>query len=230
METTQVTPLVVTERDLTSIRSVERALRLLVVAAESADGIGLVDASRAVQLAPSTVTRMLRTLESSGFVQRRDDGNYVAGAELIRLGALHGSEAPLSRLAQPHLEQLAATTGESCYLAMPLDHDWVTYVRMAASSHALRHVGWLGRRIPRARSAVGAALDGHVSAGGAAIVHDGVEADTTAIAVPIHSNGAIVAAINVVGPSFRMNRTTQHEIVGAAVAVAAALELAAQIR
>ena len=218
------------ERDESIIRSVERALRLLVVAAESNEGIGLVDASRAVQLAPSTVTRMLRTLESSGFVQRRDDGNYAAGGELIRLGALHSSEAPMNRLAQPHLDRLATSTGESCYLAVALDHDSATYVRMAASSHAVRHVGWLGRRIPRDGSAVGAALDGRVGSTGAAIVHAGVEADTTAIAVPIRSNGTIVAAINVVGPSFRMNRAAQHDIANAAVAVAAALELAAQVR
>ena len=230
MESAQATPVTVVERDEATIRSVERALRLLVVAAESDEGIGLVEASRAVQLAPSTVTRMLRTLEASGFVQRRDDGNYVAGAELIRLGALHGSESPLQRLAQPYLEQLAGTTGESCYLAVPLDHEWATYVRMSPSSRAVRHVGWLGRRIPRAGSAVGAALDGRVGAVGAAIVHAGVEADTTAIAVPIRANGTIVGAVNVVGPSFRMNRTTQHDIAAAAVAAAASLQLAVQVR
>ena len=230
METAQVAPDVGAERDDSTIRSVERALRLLVVAAESDDGIGLVDASRAVQLAPSTVTRMLRTLEASGFVQRRDDGNYVAGAELIRLGALHSSESPMYRLAQPHLDQLAATTGESCYLAVPLDRDWATYVRMSPSKHAVRHVSWLGRRIPRAGSAVGAALDGRLGADGAAIVHAGVEADTTAIAVPIRSNGDIVGAINVVGPSFRMNRSAQHEIAAAAVAVATALQRAVKVR
>ena len=203
---------------------------MLVVAAESDDGIGLVDASRAVHLAPSTVTRMLRTLEASGFVQRRDDGNYVAGAELIRLGALHSSESPMHRMAQSHLDQLAATTGESCYLAVPLDGDWATYVRMSPSIHAVRHVSWLGRRIPRAGSAVGHALDGHLGADGAALVHAGVEADTTAIAVPIRSNGDIVAAINVVGPSFRMNRSAQHEIAAAAVAVAIALQRAVPLR
>lgn len=230
METAQVTSMTSTDRDETIIRSVERALRLLVVAAESAEGIGLVDASRAVQLAPSTVTRMLRTLEASGFVQRRDDGNYVAGAELIRLGALHSSESPMQRLAQPYLDQLAGSTGESCYLAVALDREWATYVRMSPSSRAVRHVGWLGRRIPRAGSAVGAALDGRVGAGGAAIVHAGVEADTTAIAVPIRSNDGIIGALNVVGPSFRMNKSTQHDIAAAALAAAAALQLAVQVR
>lgn len=207
-----------------TIRSVERALRLLVVAAESVDGIGLVDASRAVRLAPSTVTRMLRTLESSGFVRRRDDGNYEAGAELIRLGALHASESPLQRLAQPYLDDLAATTGESCYLAVPVDVDWATYVRMSPSSRAVRHVSWLGRRIPRHGSAVGAALVGRVASNGAAVVHAGVENDTTAVAAPIRCNGDIIGVINVVGPSFRMNRATQAGIARDVAAAAEALQ------
>jgi urocanate hydratase len=234
MEIMQLAPTARTERDDSIIRSVERALRLLVVAAESAEGIGLVDASRAVDLAPSTVTRMLRTLEASGFVQRRDDGNYAAGAELIRLGALQGSESPMHRLAQPYLDELAGTTGESCYLAVPLDREWATYVRMSPGTHAVRHVSWLGRRIPRSGSAVGAALDGRLGAIGAAIVTAGVEADTTAIAVPIRSSadivGDIIGAISVVGPSFRMNRATQHDIARSAVTVAAALQLAVKVR
>ena len=61
-------------------------------------------------------------------------------------------------------------------------------------------------------------------------MHAGVEADTTAIAVPIRVNGAIVGAINVVGPTFRMNKATQHDIAAAAVAVAATLQLAVQVR
>ena len=65
---------------------------------------------------------------------------------------------------------------------------------------------------------------------GAAIVHAGVEADTTAVAVPIRSNGDIVGAINVVGPSFRMNRSVQHDIAAAAAAAATALQLAVKVR
>lgn len=211
------------------IRSVERALRLLIVAVEATDGIGLVDASRAVQLAPSTVTRILRTLEASGFVQRRDDGNYEAGAEIIRLGALHSAESPLHRIAQPYLDQLAASTGESSYLAVPLDNHWATYVRMAPSSHAVRHVSWLGRRIPLDGSAVGAALEGRVGADGAALVHAGVEPGTTAIAVPVHAGSSasiITAAINVVGPSYRIDAVAASFITREALATVAALEQA----
>lgn len=209
-----------------SIRSVDRALRLITAAVEAQDGIGLVEAARLTGLPPSTATRILRTLEIARFVARRDDGAYVAGMELLRLGALHASESPLLSAAQLHLDELAAATDESCYLAMAVDQTWATYVRMAQSTRSIRHVSWLGRRIPRATSAVGAALAGVTDARGVAVVHDGVEPDTTAIAVPIRDFHGIVAAINVVGPSFRMNKAAQKSIIGPALSAAEALQAA----
>jgi urocanate hydratase len=167
---------------------------------------------------------MLRTLEASGFVRRRGDGNYEAGSEIIRLGALHSTESALQRVAQPYLDELETRTGESCYLAVPLDDLWATYVRMAPSTRDVRHVSWLGRRLPREGSAVGAALAGRLGASGAAIVRAGVEADTVAVAVPIRSDGVITAAINVVGPSFRIDAAAELEIANAALQCAAAIE------
>ena len=207
-------------------RSVERALRLITAAVEAPDGIGLIDAARLADLAPSTATRILRTLEGAGFVTRRDDGAYRAGVELIRLGALTASSSPLLTAAQPHLDELTATTGESSYLTIALDRTWASYVRMAQSSRSVRHVSWLGRRIPRASSAAGAALAGRVNNRGVAIVTDGVEPDTTAIAIPVREQDSIVAAINVVGPSFRMTVDAQSSIIVAAKFAADALQLA----
>jgi IclR family transcriptional regulator, acetate operon repressor len=217
METTQP------DSPESSIRSVERALRLITAAAEAPDGIGLVDAARLTDLAPSTATRILRTLE----VARREDGAYVAGIELVRLGALQASESPLLGAAQPHLDALASVTGESCYLAVAVDQTWATYVRMTQSSRSVRHVSWLGQRIPRATSAVGAALAGTLDARGVAIVKDGVEPGTTAIAIPIRDRHSIVAAINVVGPSFRMAKVVHQSIIDAAHTAAEALQSAA---
>jgi IclR family transcriptional regulator, acetate operon repressor len=196
-------------------RSVERALRLITAAVEASDGIGLIDAARLADLAPSTATRILRTLEVARFLARREDGAYVAGVELIRLGALHASESPLLNAAQPHLDVLAATTGESCYLGIATTETMATYVRMAQSSRAVRHVSWLGRPVPRSTSALGEALRGRVNEQGVAIVTNGVEPDTTAVAIPIRDGADIVAAINVVGPSFRMANAALPNIVAA---------------
>jgi IclR family transcriptional regulator, acetate operon repressor len=97
---------------------------------------------------------------------------------------------------------------------------------MAQSSRSVRHVSWLGRRIPRATSAVGAALLGTVGNKGVSIVNDGVEPDTTAIAVPIRDGETIVAAINVVGPRFRMTKSAQQPIIEAARSAADAVQSA----
>ena len=52
-----------------STRTVERALDLLAVICD-AHGLTLSESSRAVDLAPSTALRLLRTLETRGFVHK----------------------------------------------------------------------------------------------------------------------------------------------------------------
>lgn len=214
-----------------SIRSVERALRLLSVVARAGSGhagyghgVGLLEASREVALAPSTTSRILRTLESCGFAERRSDGTYVAGAELAKLAALHVTADPLERVVQPLLDELAALTGESSYLAVPVDDVVAVYARQAPSPHAVRHVSWLGRTLPREGTALGAALAGRVDGRGVAVVDGGVEAGTTAIAVPVRRGDEIIGAINVVGPSFRVDAAAQLTIGSAALSAAQRIE------
>src|ERR1700712_1952695 len=68
-----------------STRAVERAMDLLAQVCDHG-GIGLADCARRSQLAPSTALRLLRTLESSGWVTRDDRGLFQAGVRLIQLG------------------------------------------------------------------------------------------------------------------------------------------------
>lgn len=174
--------------------------------ADHATGISLSGAARAVELAPSTALRQLRSLESAGFVARRDtDGRFEPGPELLRIARALAASTSLARLAEPVLAALAADTGESAYLAEPADRSWATYTALAEGRHAIRHVSWLGHRVPRRRSAVGAALAGRVDDDGTAVRHDAVEPGITAVAAPVHDHrGRVVAAVNLVGPSFRL--------------------------
>ncbi len=211
-------------QEVSTIRVVGRALRLLTVAAERPAGIGLADAARHVGLAPSTTHRILRALETAEFVRRDDDGLFHAGSELVRLGALHTSQTALADLAQPHLDALAESTGESCYLAIAANDDAAIYVRYAPSPHALRHVSWLGRQLPRAGTAVGAALEGRCSRLGVAVVRDGVELGTTAVARPVQVHGQVLGVLSVVGPSFRIGAARQRAITTALTAAVEAIE------
>ncbi len=186
-------------------RATDRGLALVRVVAEHPLGIALADAARAVDLTPSTALRQLRSLESAGFAARDDDGRFVPGPELLRIARSLAATAALPRLAEPVLAALAAITGESAYLAESFSARDAVYVAMEPGTHAVRHVSWLGQRVPRRATAVGAALAGRVDADGIAVRSDAVEDGVTAVSAPVHdANGEVVAALSLVGPSFRL--------------------------
>jgi urocanate hydratase len=81
---------------------------------------------------------------------------------------------------------------------------------MAEGTHAIRHTSWVGRAIELADLAVGAALRGDVGREGYIAQRDRIEPDVTAIAAPIRGRGGVVAALNLLGPSYRIDRKTTH--------------------
>src|SRR4051812_26617197 len=100
-----------------STRTVDRALALLAeVCAE--ESISLSECARRAGLPPSTALRLLRTLESSGFVERDSDGWFGAGPRLIQLGASAIGRQTLIKLAEPALNRIVEATGESAYLSI----------------------------------------------------------------------------------------------------------------
>jgi len=186
-------------------RATDRGLSLLRQIADHPAGMPLSELAREVGLNASTALRQLRSLEAAGFAVRRDDGDWEPGPELLRIARNLVTSATLPRLAAPVLIEIASSTGESVYLAEPVDGSAAVYVAMEAGSYAIRHVSWLGRTIPRRGSAVGRALAGRVDPDGAVVVDDAVEPGVTAVAAPIATaTGEVVAALSLVGPTFRL--------------------------
>ncbi len=191
----------VTERT----RAVSRAMSLLTAIADSTQGARLVDLASQVELSPSTTLRLLRTLEDAEFVQRGGDGTYDAGGRLLQLALRAVSHVPLIELARPHLEKLREQGGESAYLGLRGPNGSVLYAASAESHANIRHVSWPGRLIPIKGTAMGAALLGFIDERTGVVVSSKTIVDeATAIAAPIYGEGdEIVAAISVVGPTFR---------------------------
>jgi DNA-binding IclR family transcriptional regulator len=66
------------------VRSLEKGLQLLALFRTANQPVRLSDASRLLGISPSTTHRMLRVLQSLGFVhQDRRTRAYYAGAELL---------------------------------------------------------------------------------------------------------------------------------------------------
>ena len=188
----------------TATRTVERALDLLAVVCDE-PSISLSECARRVQLPPSTALRLLRTLELTGFVSRGGDGMYRAGTRVIQLGATALGRQSLVHLAEPGLQRIVARTGESAYLATPGPADTAVFIAMVEGTHAVRHTSWVGRAIDLGELAVGRALRGQVGDAGYAVHRDPAEPDVTGIAAPIRWAGGVAGALNLVGPTYRID-------------------------
>ncbi len=183
-------------------RSIERVLDLLeIVLAEP--GCSLTTAASTADLTPTTALRYLRALEVRGYLDRDQQGMFHAGATLQRLAAALHDGGPLDGLvmtAQPHIDSLAALSGESVYLVVS-DGRTATYVATAESSRAIRHVGWVGQNVPIDGTAAGAAFEEP----GTPVVRTGaVEPDITAISLALTGTSSLAVAISIVGPNQRL--------------------------
>lgn len=202
------------ERNGHSMRTVERALGLLRTLSLARNGISLSAAAREVALPTSTVSRLLKTLESNQFAWRDDGGLYHPGTNLLQVGAMALTGLPAFRHADMHLHQVADATGETAYLAVPAGQDRALYLKQVESPFAIRHAMWAGREIHTAGTALGGALGLRINdAGYITSRATAIEPDAAAAAAPVHeANGQVAAAISVIGPSFRISETRLHEL------------------
>jgi urocanate hydratase len=203
-----------------STRTVGRALALLAEVSTAA-GPTLSECARSTGLAPSTALRLLRTLEAAGFVERSSTARYHPGRRLMQLGALALGRDSLVARVRPGLQRIVERTGESAYFVVRGAANTAVYLAMVEGTHAIRHTSWVGRAIALEDLAVGLALDGAVSGSGYIAQRDRIEPDVTAIAAPIRWAGGVAGALNLLGPTYRIDETAMHEY-GAIVAAEAA--------
>lgn len=205
-----------------STRTVERALSLLGTVC-AAGAISLAEAARGVELPASTALRLLRTLESTGFVRKDDDGEYRPGMRIVQLGAQALGHESLVSLAADSMSRLVEATGESTYLNVPGGAQTPgegIYIAVREGTYSVRHTSWVGRSIPLEGTAAGVVLRGETPEAGYVVVSDGVEPDVTAIAAPVRVGERVVASLSVVAPSYRIS-SEQAQRIGLRVAVEA---------
>lgn len=137
----------------------ERVVKLLdLVAASSAEGLGVGDAARALDVHPSTASRLLATLEASGMVERdAASRRFQLGARILGLAASAVQRLPIVSQARAELEALSAVTSETANLAI-LDRLHVVYVDQVTPAQTVVMASWVGRRSPAHASSSGKVL------------------------------------------------------------------------
>ena len=95
-----------------TVRSVQRAARIVTALAEHPYPMGVLELSQKVNLSPASVHRMLATLISIGWVdQNAITAKYRLGTRMLGIGSTGLITSPIVQNGRPYLTRLAAITG-----------------------------------------------------------------------------------------------------------------------
>ena len=104
------------------------------------------DISRSLQMLPSKVSRLLKTLESEGFFERsQHTGKYRIGPRFLQLGLLYVFNHPLRRIMLPHLEHMVQDLGLSTGWAIFRNDQIIVVDRFTFRQEVFRQPGRLKR-------------------------------------------------------------------------------------
>jgi DNA-binding IclR family transcriptional regulator len=133
-------------------------LRYLIDAGGEAVGVRKMAAD--LDMAPSSIHRLLAALAEEGLVTRHDSNSlYSIGAEMIRLCHLATGQLPVSRIAQPLLQELVAIANETALLGIyDSGRQEMMFVAAAESSQPVRYVNRMWEWMPVYAGASGLAI------------------------------------------------------------------------
>lgn len=138
-----------------SVRAVERALQLIEVFARSRGPLSITDLSKTLDLPPSTVHRLVQTLMTLSYVvQYPQSKRYGPGRSIAEVTRSMILKYEFTRHAQPFLEKLVETTGETANLAA-LYGSSAIYLNQVESPSAMRVSNSVGSLVPLHCTAVG---------------------------------------------------------------------------
>ena len=140
------------------VQSVDRALLIIETLAEDDEGYRLTDLAVRTGLSPSTVHRLLTTLEKRRFVQfDRGESTWHIGVQSFAVGSTFVRRRNFVTQALPYLRKLRDQTRETANLAVVDDGAMVVLTRVE-SREIMRSVTKVGGRVPMVASGLGKAL------------------------------------------------------------------------
>ncbi len=135
-----------------------RGLSILSACAASRRGLTLVEIAEVTELAPSTVHRLLSTLESMKFLSiEPDSGRWRIGVAGFQMGNAFVRSRDYVAQLRPLMVELSELTGETVNLAI-LSGQKALFVAQVESTNMMRMVAPLGSQSPLHVSGAGKAL------------------------------------------------------------------------
>lgn len=141
------------------IQSLARGLQIIDLLTNSHSPQSVTELANFLDVDKSTASRLVRTLENYGYVQRANVSRaYVVGKRLHSIGWQLTNRYALRELAQPFLTQLVQNTGECAHIGVYSSGKALIVEDIQAETSSLRVVGGVGRLVSLHSTALGKAL------------------------------------------------------------------------
>jgi len=140
------------------VQSLTRGLSILESLAKAEGGLTLTDIGQRVQLPPSSVHRLLATLEKMGYVYQAGElGRWYVGLQAFAVGSSFLASRDFVAQSHPYMRRLMDQSGETVNLAI-LDGTEAVFVDQVQCREMMRTIVKLGSRAPLHASGVGKAM------------------------------------------------------------------------
>jgi DNA-binding IclR family transcriptional regulator len=137
-----------------SVPALEKGLDVLELLSNAHQALGLNEIAAALGRSRQELFRVVLCLQTRGYLLRDAAGQYRLGSRMFEVGSRHLTRQSLVTLAMPRMEELAATAGESCQLAV-LEPDRLLIIATAVGSAFLQLGVKVGTSIPLHCSVIG---------------------------------------------------------------------------
>ena len=145
-----------------TIRSIERALKLLKSYTNSKNEFTLKEMADTLKLNKSTVFRILMTLKKKGFIEVDSDNRYKLGHEILFLASIIKDNMDIRKEAYSFMKKLGKETGETVILAVLQNYKAIC-IEKIESFQTVKITSQVGAMIPLFKGATGKALAAFIS-------------------------------------------------------------------
>ncbi|MBN2909958.1 IclR family transcriptional regulator [Polycladomyces sp. WAk] len=136
------------EKAESGLRTVQRALDILYCFTLEQQELSLTEIANKIQLAKSTTTRLLSTLEQNNFIVKDPDTlKYRLGQGLYYLGYIAGKSIEIKELAKPVMQRLRDESRETVNLYV-LENDSRVCIEQCEGLQSVRHLVKIGEKLP----------------------------------------------------------------------------------
>lgn len=198
------------------VAAVNRALQIMDAIEHASGPVSLTEIARATGLYKSTVLRLIESLQKAAYVARLEDGNFVLGAAILRIGIAYERVNPIRQQLMPVLKRLTEQNTESASFHIRHSPTTRLCILRVDSNHSTLDRVSTGDVLPLDRGAAGKVIlaysDGGLTgsywdelrAGLVAISIGERDASCAGIAAPVFSAGGhFLGALSLSGPRER---------------------------